>query len=121
MKPLFFNTPFSGRISIPTSFVSLFIFYIFSYLLLKTMGCLSGCLMSSVSIQKLFCRICSAFKCSFSEFVGRESGLPVLFLCHLRTTASLSFLKFKVNGGEVAQASGAMGTKWVIIDLTHIC
>ena len=33
--------------SVPTSFVSLFIFYIFSYLLSKTMGCFSGCLMSS--------------------------------------------------------------------------
>ena len=67
------------KLLIPTSFVSLFIFYILSYLLLKTMGCLSGCLMSSASIQKLFCRICSAFKCSFNEFVGGESGLPVLF------------------------------------------
>ena len=36
---LFFKTPFLGRSSIPTSFVSLFIFYIFSYLLSKTMGC----------------------------------------------------------------------------------
>ena len=42
----FFLTPFPGWISIPTSFVSLFIFYILSYLLLKTMGCFSGCLMS---------------------------------------------------------------------------
>jgi len=47
-----------------------FVFYIFSYLLLKTMGCFSGCLMSSASIQKLFCGIYSAFKCSFDEFVG---------------------------------------------------
>ena len=46
--------------SIPNSFVSLFIFYILSYFLLKTMGCLAGCLVSSV--QKLFCSICSAFK-----------------------------------------------------------
>ena len=30
---LFLKTPFLGRISVPTSFVSLFIFYIFSYLL----------------------------------------------------------------------------------------
>ena len=37
-KPLFFQTPFPGWISIPISFVSLFIFYIFSYLLLKSMG-----------------------------------------------------------------------------------
>ena len=30
------------------------------------------CLMSSASIQKLFCGICSAFKCSFDEFVGEK-------------------------------------------------
>ena len=47
-------------------------FYLFSYLLLKTMGCFSGCLMSSSSIQKLFCGIYSAFKCSFHEFVGEK-------------------------------------------------
>ena len=41
-KPLFCKTPFLGQSSIPTSFVSLFIFYIFSYLLLKTKGCFSG-------------------------------------------------------------------------------
>ena len=49
-KSLFFKIPFSGWISVPTSFVSLFIFYIFSYLLLKTMGCFAGCLMSSAGI-----------------------------------------------------------------------
>ena len=64
-KPLFFKTPFLGLSSTPTSFVSLFIFYIFSYLLSKKMGCFSGCLMSSASIQKLFCGIYSASKCSF--------------------------------------------------------
>ena len=69
-KPLFFKTPFPGWSSMPTSFVSLF--YIFSYLLLKTMACLSGCLMSSASIQKLFCGIYSAFKCSFDEFVREK-------------------------------------------------
>ena len=53
----FFKTPFPGWISIPTSFVSLLIFYILSHLLLKTMGCSSGYLMSSASIQKLFCGI----------------------------------------------------------------
>ena len=73
--PLFFKTPFLGRISIPTAFVSLFIFYILSYLLSKTMGCLSGCLMSA-SIQKLFCGSCSAFKCSFDGFVGEEVVSP---------------------------------------------
>ena len=64
-KLLFFKTPFPGWISVPTSFVCLFIFYIFSYLLSKTTGCFSGCLMSSASVQKLFCGIYSAFKCYF--------------------------------------------------------
>ena len=36
------------------------------------MGCLSGYLMSFAGIQKLFCRICSEFKCSFKEFVGEQ-------------------------------------------------
>ena len=58
-KLLFFKTRFLGWSSVPTSFVSLFTFYIFSYLLLKTMGCFSGCLMSSAGIQKLFCAFAS--------------------------------------------------------------
>ena len=47
---------------IPNSLVSLLVFYILSYLILKIMGCLSGCLVSSTSIQKYFCVSCSAFK-----------------------------------------------------------
>ena len=53
-----------------------FVFYIFSYLLSKTMGCSYGCLMSSAGIQKLFCGIYSAFKCSFDEFVGEKVVSP---------------------------------------------
>ena len=69
---LFFKTPFPGRISIPTS-LSLFLSFIFfSYLLSKTMGCFSRCLMSSAGIQKLFCGIYSVFKSSFDEFVGEK-------------------------------------------------
>ena len=53
--------------------LSLFLSFIFfSYLLSKTMGCFSGCLMSSAGIQKLFCGIYSVFKCSFDEFVGEK-------------------------------------------------
>ena len=48
--------------------------------------------MSSAGIQKLFCGFYSEFKRSFDEFVGGESGLPVLFLCHLRTASGLNFL-----------------------------
>ena len=72
----FIMTPFPGWVSIPSSFVSLFIFYILSYLLLKMMGCFSGSLMSSASGQKLFCEVYSAFKCSFDEFVGEKVVSP---------------------------------------------
>ena len=61
-KLLLFHDSLLGTSLCPNSFVSLCIFYILSYLILKRMGCLSGCLVSSASIQKLFCGICSAFK-----------------------------------------------------------
>ena len=40
------------------------------------MGCFFGCLMSSASIQKLFCGTYSALKCSFDEFVGEKVVFP---------------------------------------------
>ena len=83
------------RISVPNSFVSLFIFYILSYLLLKTMGCFPGCLMSSASVQKLFCGVCSVFKCFFWWICGGESGLPILFLCHLSSSLLWSTINVK--------------------------
>ena len=46
------------------------------HLLSKTTGCFSGCLMSSASIQKLFCVIFSAFICSFDAFVGEKVVSP---------------------------------------------
>ena len=60
----------------PYLFCLFFVFYIFSYLLSKTMDCFYGCLMSSASIQKLFFGIYSAFKCSFDEFVGEKEVSP---------------------------------------------
>ena len=63
------KTPFQGQVSVPNSFASLFIFYILSYFLSETMLCLYECLMSSASIQKLFCEIYSVFKCSIVEFI----------------------------------------------------
>ena len=41
-------------------------------LLLKTMGCFSGQLVSSASDQNLFCEVPSAFNCSFNELFGEE-------------------------------------------------
>ena len=67
-----FTTPFPWWVSIPNSLISLFVFYILSYLLLKRIGCLSGYLESSTSVQKLLCGSCSSFKWSFDEFVGEK-------------------------------------------------
>ena len=84
-----FMTPSLEWFSILNSFVSLFIFYILSYLLSKRMGCLSGCPVSSASVQKLFCGSCLAFKWSFDEFLEEKVvslsyssailGLPPLY------------------------------------------
>ena len=40
------------------------------------MGCFSGCLMSTASDQKLFCKLCSPFCCSFNEFVEEKVISP---------------------------------------------
>ena len=85
----FFTTPFSGQVSIPTSFVSHFVFCIMSYILSKRMGCLSGCLVSSASVQKLFCGSCSAFKWLLMNLWGSNC----LFLLIL----SLKFIVFVLD------------------------
>ena len=75
-KLLSFKNSLPGTELHPYLFCLSFVFYIFFYLLSKTMGCFSGCLMSSAGIQKLFCGIYSAFKCSFDEFVGEKVVSP---------------------------------------------
>src|SRR5574337_510206 len=56
--------------------LSLFLFFIFFPTSFRRLGCFSGCLMSSASIQKLFCGIYSVFKCSFDEFVREKVFSP---------------------------------------------
>ena len=55
--------------------LSFYLLY-FSYLLLKTVGCFSRCLMSSAGIQKLFCGFYLVFKCSFDELVWEKVVSP---------------------------------------------
>ena len=88
--------PFPGWSSLPTSFVSFFFFCIFSYPFLKTMICFSGCLMSSASIQKLFCVIYSALKCSFDEFM-REKVVSPSYSSAILRSPSASFLYIEDN------------------------
>ena len=73
---LFLRLPFQDEAP-PLPLLSLFFCLLyFAYLLSKTTSCFSGCQMSSASIQKLFCEIYSAFKCSFDEFVGEKVVSP---------------------------------------------
>ena len=114
-----FKTTVPGQISVPTSFVSLFLFYILSYLLSKTMGWLSVCLMSSASNQKLFCGICSAFNVLSMNLWG-ESGLSVLFLRHLRTASDLSSALYLHSKLSFHSASD-LGCKWNWTECLYVC
>ena len=69
---LFYDSlpPWDGSPSL--TLLSLF----FSFIFCSTSFCLFGCLVSSASIQKRFCGICSAFKWSFDEFVGEKEVSP---------------------------------------------
>ena len=84
---------FLGWVSVPPFCLSFYLLCFFPYLLSKTMGCLSGCLMSSASIQKLFCEIYSAFKCSFHEFVGEKVVSPSYSSAILGPPPNLALLK----------------------------
>ena len=87
-----FMTPSLGWISVPNSFVSLFIFYILPYLLWKRMSCLSGWLVFSTNVQKLFCGICSAFKWPFDEFVGEKVVSPFYSSANIGPPPSVWFV-----------------------------
>ena len=81
----------------PLSLFSSFIFLLF----LKTMICFSGCLMSSASIQKLFCGIYSALKCSFEEFLREKVVSPSYSSTILGPPPSISPFKVCCKAGLV--------------------
>ena len=66
------KSPSPGQISVPSSFVSLFIFLYFALPPFEDNGLLFWVPDVLASDQKLFCVVCSAFKCSFDEFVGEK-------------------------------------------------
>ena len=125
---LLFKTPFPGQSSVPTSFVSFFVFYIFSYLLSKTLGCFSGRLMSSAGIQK-FCGIYSVFKCSFDEFVGEKVISPSYSSTILRPPHTSFFFKVILGICGVADVLGSIPSllfinwagRYQVIQLKHFC
>ena len=87
-----FKTPFLGMDPLPYLFCLSFYLLYFVLPPFKDNGWLSGCLMSSASIQKLFCGICSAFKCSFDEFVGEKVVSLTYSSAILGPLPSMSFL-----------------------------
>ena len=74
------------QVSIPKSFVSVFVFYILSSLLLKRMSWVPGvlCQHSQIVLWKLL-----NIRMIFWWICGEESGLPILFLHRLGTTSLL--------------------------------
>ena len=72
-----FTTPSPGQVSFPNSFVSLFIFYILSYLPSKTMGCFSGAWCPLPAFRSCFVEFAQrSNKWSFDEFVGEKVVSP---------------------------------------------
>ena len=69
----------------------------------EDLGCFSGCLMSSAGIQKLFCGIYLAFKCSFDEFVGEKffiSNVDVLSMVMYRRRSYETIVKIRPITGS---------------------
>ena len=56
------------------------------------MGCFSGRLMSAASDQKLFCKLCSPFCCSFDEFVEEKVWFIYFILWLILTKLSSKML-----------------------------
>ena len=74
--------PFPGRASLPRTelpphLLCLFFSLLYFFLpVFEDSDLLFCCLMSSASIQKLFCGVCSALKCFFEEFVREKVVFP---------------------------------------------
>ena len=111
-----FMTPSSGRVSIP-KFVSVFIYNILPYLLSKGLGYLSGYLVSSTSVQKLFCECCSAFRWSFDEFVGEKVISPSYSSAILALSTPLTFLNTDWTSGS-SWITSYWSLAWRILSIT---
>ena len=76
-----------------SSLICLFLCLLYFFLPpFEDLGCFSGCLTSSAGIQKLFCGIYLAFKCSFDEFVGEKVFSPSYSSIILAPPPALIFL-----------------------------
>ena len=92
-KLLSFQDSLPGTELRPSLFCLFFCLLYFFLPPFEDLGCFSGCLMSSAGIQKLFCGIYWAFKCSFDEFVGEKVFSPSYSSAILAPPWILYFLK----------------------------
>ena len=67
-----FKTPFPGRNSIPPSFVSFFVFYIFSYLLLKTWVAFLGAWCPLQAVRSCFVEFTRLLNALLMNLWGRK-------------------------------------------------
>ena len=81
------------------------VFNILSYRPLKTMGCFSGRLISAASDQKLFCKLCSPFCCSFNEFLAQKVITPSYSSTILTPPSSLFNFKIRYYSPIAPQLS----------------
>ena len=84
----FFTTPSPGLVSVANSFVSLFVFYILSYLFQREWTAFLSAWCPSPAFS---CFVEVAQHSNDLLICGGESGLPVLFLCHLGTIPQTFF------------------------------
>ena len=91
-KLIFFKTPFPGRISVPTSFVSLFIFYIFPTSFWRQWAAFLGAWCPLLAFRSCSVEFTQHSNVLLMNLYGKKWS-PVLFLHHLRTTPLKCLLK----------------------------
>ena len=82
------------------------------------MGCFSGRLMSAASDQKLFCKLCSLFCCSFNEFVEEKVISPSYSSAIL--TPSEKILESPLDCKEIQPVHPKGHQSWVFIGKTDV-
>ena len=108
-KLLSFQDSLPGMELRPSLFCLFFCLLYFFLPPFEDLGCFSGCLMSSASIEKLFCGIYSAFKCSFDEFVGEKVFSPS-YSSTILAPPQMTTLEVKENSPTAQAQTGSLGS-----------